>query len=267
MYLILINPEAGNHMYKRIENKFKRLLEREKIKYQIELIDDLANIPTLIHKHYKTSTVAVVAMGGNATVNATINALANEDIPLGIIPISKTNFLARDMGLKNWMQAVKVLASPALQKSRVGKIGRHYFIGEIEIASRHNLLVDYIAQSSPLMRFLGLGKVKDEAPSVATKVALDDTLVMSGVVERMTVTLNGVNGTKKLKVETFTKGNPTKVDSLFHSDSIAVASQTKMPVIVGNETIAHTPVEIKGIAKYIHLLVPQEKLTKESVAW
>ena len=140
MYLILVNQEAGNHIYKRIEKKFKRLLDNENIKSRIVMIDDLAEIPELIKKNYKETDSAVIAMGGNATVNATINALANEDIPFGIIPTSKTNFLARHLGLKNWIQAVKVLSSPDLKKSRVGKIGRHYFIGEIQIASRNNLL-------------------------------------------------------------------------------------------------------------------------------
>jgi diacylglycerol kinase family enzyme len=266
MYLILVNPEAGNHIYKRIEGKFKRLLENESIKSRIVMIEDLADIPELIKRNYKETDAAVIAMGGNATVNATINALANEDIPFGIIPTSKTNFLARHLGIKNWMQAVRVLASPVLQKSRVGKIGRHYFIGKIQIASRNNLLLDYINETNPIKKFMGLGRAKQENPTVETVLALDDELVMSGVVEKMTITLNGVNGTKKLKVETFSKDNPHKANSLFHGNSIAVASKTKMPVIVGNETVAHTPVEIKGVAKYINLLVPEHKLTEEAKA-
>lgn len=264
MYLILVNPEAGNNIYKRIENKFKRLLEHENIKYRIVLIEDLADIPELIKTNYKETYKAVIAMGGNATVNATINALANADIPLGIIPTSRTNFLAQHLGLKNWMQAVKALSSPTLQKSRVGKIGRHYFIGEVQITSRSNILMDYINETNPIKKFMGLTKTKKEVPNVKTVLALDDELVMSGVIEKMTISLNGVNGTKKLKVETFIKDNPLKANSLFHGDNIAIVSKTKMPVIMGNETVAHTPVEIKGISKYINLLVPSQKLTEES---
>ncbi|MDD5605855.1 MAG: acylglycerol kinase family protein [Patescibacteria group bacterium] len=267
MYLILVNPEAGNHAYKRIEKKFKRLLEIENIKARIVLVEDLAEIPELIRQHHRPSDQAVVAMGGNATVNATINALANQDIALGIIPISRTNFLARHLGFRNWIQAVKALAIPHLQKSRVGKVGQHYFIGEVQIASRHNLLADYINQVNPIKKFLGLNQPPtNESSDVETIVALDDDLVMSGTVEKMTISLNGVNGTKKLKVETFLKDNLNQAHSLMHGDIVAIASKTKMPVIMGNETIAHTPVEIKGVAKYINLVVPGEKLTEEIVA-
>ena len=132
MYLILINPEAGNNIYKRIENKFKRLLDHENIKSKIILIEAVSDIPELINNNYKENYKSVVAMGANATVNATINALANADIPLGIIPTSRANYLAQHLGLKNCVQAVQALSSPTLHKYRVGKIGRHYFVGQVQ---------------------------------------------------------------------------------------------------------------------------------------
>ena len=124
MYLLLVNPKAGNQRYRKLEHPLNNLLGQLEIKHKLVLIDDLANIQELLKQHVTAETKAVVVVGGNGTVNAAIDALADyTDMPLGIIPISKNNHLAQTLGIKNWRMGVKLLAEHEVRYLRLGRIG------------------------------------------------------------------------------------------------------------------------------------------------
>ena len=267
MYFFLINPEAGHKRFFRIEKQMKKLLDRQAVKYRFVMIDNLANVPDIIQTNLRSSDQGVVAVGGNATVNAVINSLVGQDIPVGIIPMSRTNHLADSLGLKGLPTAIKALADYDLRLERLGKIGQHYFVGEAEVATRSNLLTQYLRKTNPWLKFLGLSRttLPTEVGTKAT-IALDDDVLVRSKTHRLQVKLNGEHGDKKLKLTLFASPDPTEI-SILHSNSIAIEGETKMPVIIGNETVAHTPVEIKGLAKYIRLIVPKDnQLTASKTA-
>ena len=267
MYLFLVNPEAGHKRFSRIEKRMRKLLDRQDVKYRFMMIDNLDNIPDIIKTHLRPSDQGVVAVGGNATVNAVINALVGQDVPVGIIPMSRTNHLADSLGLKGLPIAIKALADYDLRLERLGKIGQHYFVGEAHVTTRSNLLTQYLRKTSPWLKFLGLTPPTLPADvSTSAAIALDDNVLVRSKTHRLKVELNGEQDDKKLKLTLFTSPDPTGI-SILHSNAVAIDGETKMPVIIGNETVAHTPVEIKGLAKYIRLIVPKEKqLTASKVA-
>lgn len=263
MYLLLINPEAGGRRFQCVERRMKQALDRHNIKYRFVLIDDLSNIPQLIEDNLKPSDQAVIAVGGNATVNSVINALANKDVPLGIIPMSKTNYLARGVGITNWRQAVDLLSHPEFRSERLGKIGQHYFIGAVKIASRQNLLTSYLTKVSPWQRFLGLTAIsKTGADNVTTQMLVDDELKAAGEAKSIEIALNGEKSEKKLKIQLWVGDTPDQDPTLLHGNVLTVESDRKMPVLMGNETVAHTPVEVRGLSKCIKLIIPKSKNEK-----
>ena len=257
MYLFLINPEAGNRKFSRIERQLRRLLDRHRIKYRFVMIGNLTEVPDLLTKHLRPTDSGVVAVGGNATVNAVLNSLAGEEVPLGIIPLSRTNHLAHSLGLKRLSVAIKALADRELKLERLGRIGQHYFVGEVEIAPRSGLLTQYLRKASPWMKFLGLTRqaaLTDDG--TLTTIQLDEEVKVVGNTRRVQIKLNGEQGDKKLKLTFFTSPDPSTA-SVLHSDALSVVGETKMPVLVGNEMVAHTPVEIRGLTKYVRLIVPK----------
>jgi hypothetical protein len=171
--------------------------------------------------------------------------------------MSRTNHLAHSLGIKNWRRGVQVLSHPMLRAERLGQIGKHFFVGKIEIASRQNLIAKYVKGSSPWLKFLGLTSGSTAREGIATQLTLDDDIKATGPAQKVEVAINGERESKKLQVRLFVAESQTIPPSLLHSDKLTVESDTKMPVMMGNETIAHTPIEVRGLAKHIQLIVPQ----------
>ena len=268
----------------------KQLLNQYKIKYRFVIINDLADVSTIVKDNLQPTDKGIVIVGGNATVNAVINATVTENLPLGIVPMSKTNYLAKSIGIKRWEQAIKMLTEPELKAERLGKIGKHYFVRRVAITSRQNLLTKYLTKTSPVLKFLGLTKSSStENSQILTKILLDDELSASGQTQKLEISLspsqevlslnqlstrrhqpgggtlrvgnragdNSNKGEKKLHIRLFVPTKDGLNTSLLHGDFLTVDSDKKMPVTMGNETIAFTPVGIKGLSKHIQLIVPK----------
>lgn len=261
MYLLLANPEAGGKRFQKIKRQLVATLERLKVKFELVELDNLVDIPEVLDKHLKQSTTGVVAVGGNATVNTVINSLADEGMALGVIPVGKTNYLAHSLGINNWRAACKALADPDKTARRLGKIGKHYFVGNLEVLAHQNLLGKYLKGESLLKKFIGSPTAAKRNSAVGVEIKVDD-MKLSGVMNKLQIKLNDEKGDKKLRLELTTDDpkHPTKL----WGDTIEIEGDKKMPVLMGNETAAYTPVEIKGLAKYIEVLVAKAPAPKPS---
>ncbi|MDP9227037.1 MAG: hypothetical protein M3P18_24970 [Actinomycetota bacterium] len=76
---------------------------------------------------------AVIALGGDGTVNEVAQALVHTDVALGIIPVGTTNVMARAIGIPlDVEEASAVLASRLESESKtrvnVGRFGERYFL-------------------------------------------------------------------------------------------------------------------------------------------
>ncbi len=262
MYLFLVNPEAGNKQFGKIRFRMETALDKLNIKHRFVMIENLADIDNLLAENLKPTYSGVAVVGGNATVNAVINGLVDEKMPMLIVPMSRTNYLAHSLGLSNWETAIRSLVNPEYKAHRLGKIGKHYFVGRIEVASHQNIISKYLRKSNLLVNFLGLNQVKPIAEhAVKTVLTLDDSLKVSSWIHKITISLLE-EGEHKLKLELLSQAGEEITTTKLFADKVDVESDRKMPVLVGNETAAHTPAEIKAMSKHINLIVPKSnKLT------
>lgn len=262
MYLLLADTNVGNNRYKQIERGLKRILDHHQIKYQIITIDNLVNITELLNRHIKDNTQAVVAIGDDGTVANIIDILVDHEVPLGIIPINRTNNLAYMLGIKSWQAGAKLLADHKIHNQRLGKVGKHYFIGSLIIAPRRNLLTDILNKQSWLKRFLGTNIASNLRGShnVACRLNLDNELEVQCQISSITIHLNG-EGKRKMKIITAALTNNKKLEqSIFRANRLAITSSLNMPILSGNETIASTPATIQVINKTIPIIQsPQSK--------
>jgi len=264
MYLLLINPKAGNKLYRRIERRFISLINHHKIKHKIVIIDDLANTAELIKENIADSTKGVVAVGGNGTVTSVIDALADYDIPLAIIPITKTNHLAKLLGIPNWQAGVRALSNHLTQTKRLGKIGQRYFMGELTIAPKRNLIKHIFVQKSRLKYFFGVNRPlgPKRQHSVACQLKLDSELEISGQLVRLDIHLAD-EGKKKMRLKLQTLTESGMADSILWANKLEINSSLNMPIISGNETLANTPALIQAVTKTIEVIQPIPKVRQK----
>ncbi|MFH0912521.1 MAG: diacylglycerol kinase family protein [Patescibacteria group bacterium] len=266
MYLLLVNPKAGNQRYRRIERPFTSLLNKLDIKYKIVIIDDLANVEDLIKQHAKTSLKAVVAVGGNGTVNAVIDALADyRNLPLAIIPISKANLLANTLGARDWKTGIKILAQHKKKQLRLGKIGERYFAGSLLISPKRTLLANLFEKKSLLRNFIGANTraIPKEEHHVACTIKIDNEFVIKCQLHTMAIYFQDEFG-KKMKIYLNTCNEKSPEKSIFRANHIEIESSLNMPIISGNDTVAHTPVKIHAIGKTITVLTSSKSPNQTS---
>lgn len=71
---------------------------------------------------------AIVAAGGDGTINQIARKLIGNEIPLGIIPFGSGNGLARELGIPlNPAEAIKLISNLKVSRIDAGKINEHWF--------------------------------------------------------------------------------------------------------------------------------------------
>jgi len=108
--LVIFNPTAGNRAQRRLA-EWQGCLERlgaavslceTKAPRHAEALARAAN-PALVD--------AVVAAGGDGTINEVLNGLADSSLPLGMLPLGTANVLAGEIGLPSGpMDVARILA-------------------------------------------------------------------------------------------------------------------------------------------------------------
>jgi len=257
MYLLLVNTKAGNNRYQYIERSLKAILDKAQVKYKIVLISDLAEIDRLLEENIKSNTKAIIAVGGNGTVTHVIDAMIDYDLPLGIIPTSKSNQLANSLGVKNWKAGVKLLIKPNIVSKKLGKIGQRYFVGPISIAPKKNIITDILNKQHWLRQFLGsnLNKNIQDSHNVACKINLDSNLEVQ--CQANNIELNMIEGVKKsLKIAIHALDKHKDSLSIFRANQISISSSLNLPILSGNEILASTPATIKSTNKSIEIIQP-----------
>jgi diacylglycerol kinase (ATP) len=128
--LIIYNPAAGQ------SSNFKNTLDRvanlwRDHGWQVQIAattapgDATIKAQTAAQAGYN----AVIAAGGDGTVNEVMNGLVGTSTALGTLPLGTVNIWAREMGLSmDLLKAAESLAKSELTKIDVGMAGSRYFL-------------------------------------------------------------------------------------------------------------------------------------------
>jgi len=72
---------------------------------------------------------AIVAAGGDGTINEVINGMAGSGLPLGIVPLGTANVLAWELGIGDRpADAAAVIAARATRRIHLGRCNGRYFV-------------------------------------------------------------------------------------------------------------------------------------------
>lgn len=102
-YLFIINPSSGTSIGQhpeKISQTIKTFVEKSGGQAKIIFTEDRGHATALVNENLgKENWKAIVAVGGDGTVNEVAKALVNRSTPLGILALGSGNGLARHLGL------------------------------------------------------------------------------------------------------------------------------------------------------------------------
>ncbi|TKG94285.1 diacylglycerol kinase family lipid kinase [Puteibacter caeruleilacunae] len=97
--LAIINPISGTGKKQKIESLLEKQLDTSRFELSICYSKYAGHCTELAKDAVKTGFHAVIAVGGDGTINEIAKALINTNVTLGIIPSGSGNGLARHLGI------------------------------------------------------------------------------------------------------------------------------------------------------------------------
>lgn len=120
--IILIgNPAARGASLRKFESA-TFFLQEKGFGTKILLTEKSNDATRLAEEAVREKPYAIIAAGGDGTINEVINGMVKSDIPLAILPLGTTNVLAKELGIPEYIKgAVEAAVS---QKPRTVSLGR-----------------------------------------------------------------------------------------------------------------------------------------------
>ena len=159
------------------------------------------------------SPAAVVAAGGDGTVNAVASVLAGTDIPLGVLPLGTLNHFAKDLQIPLGLEdAARTIAAGHAVRVDVGQVNGQVFINNSSLGLYPHIVRDREIQQRRLGRnkwaalVLASFSMLRRSPFLTLRLSLDD--------EQHQLTTSFVFiGNNEYVMEGFNIGARTRLDS------------------------------------------------------
>jgi diacylglycerol kinase family enzyme len=160
---VVINPAAGTNPRKNSMDRVAELFERAGAPARLVPLTSGVDAVPIAREAIESGAGAVVAAGGDGTVNRVVSALAGSNTPLGVIPLGTLNHFAKDLHLPLDLEdAVSVIAARHVKKVDVGVVNDRVFVNNSSIGVYPSIVVE----REELRRRRGYGKWR--ALAVAT---------------------------------------------------------------------------------------------------
>jgi diacylglycerol kinase (ATP) len=133
--VFIINPKSGVERQKEIKQGIDAYLDKEAFSYEILNTEFIRHGTTLAREAAKNGAYAVVAVGGDGSVNDVVQGLLGTNTLLAIIPKGSGNGMARTMGIPlDTNEAIKVINKGNTASMDVGYANGYPFISNAGVA-------------------------------------------------------------------------------------------------------------------------------------
>lgn len=145
---VLTNPASGHGNAPHAAEKAITRLQQRGVDVVAIVGSDAEHARRLLRTAVDSGTDALVVVGGDGVVTEALQALAETDIPLGIVPAGTGNDHAREFGLptKDPVAAADIIADGYTQTVDLGRIrdqnGRAKYFGTVAAAGFDSLVTD-----------------------------------------------------------------------------------------------------------------------------
>lgn len=131
----IINPKSGVDRVKAIQDVIDAHLDKEKYSYELIHTQYAKHGTELAREAAAKGAHAVVAVGGDGSVNDIVTGLIGTDTALAIIPKGSGNGLARTMGIPlKEIEAIQTINKGNITKIDIGFANGHPFISNAGVA-------------------------------------------------------------------------------------------------------------------------------------
>ncbi|GAM12985.1 diacylglycerol/lipid kinase family protein [Mesobacillus selenatarsenatis] len=136
--MIILNPSSGKEKAPDYAEKIEETLREKYDEIDIRKTEKEGDAAAFATEACIALYDAVIAMGGDGTINEAINGLAEQAHrpALGIIPLGTVNDFARALNIPlDPYAAISILDEQYLQPVDIGKINEHYFANVIAVGA------------------------------------------------------------------------------------------------------------------------------------
>lgn len=127
--VVIANPFSGNKIGKDIDQALKTYLDSEIYDYEIQYTEYPSHAIEIARHAADHGYYAVIAAGGDGTLNEVVNGVSGKPIIIGIIPAGSGNGFAHHLGIRhNIEKAISVINKGNTMQIDIGKLNDRYFI-------------------------------------------------------------------------------------------------------------------------------------------
>ncbi len=128
--LFIVNPTSGDIPKEKTIAKVQQLINVDKIDYQIIITERAKHAIELSKEAVKNNIDAVIAVGGDGSVNEVGRSLIHTDVAMGILPLGSGNGLARHLKIPmNIEGAIEKINQFSSKKIDTATINEEVFLG------------------------------------------------------------------------------------------------------------------------------------------
>lgn len=173
--MIIINPSAGKEKAASYEGVITEELKDKYANLSVKYTQGAGDATKFAREACQDNFDLVVSLGGDGTVNETVNGLASFETPpmLGIIPLGTVNMLARVLNIPiKPEKAIKLLKNDYYKEIDVGLANGKYFTNVLSVGQAAKAIYDVDIEDKTKLGFLAyvnaVGKeiLKDDVFSV-----------------------------------------------------------------------------------------------------
>jgi diacylglycerol kinase (ATP) len=125
-FLFVVNPNSGTNN----DTSFLSQFSLAGIEYSVEVSSSSSHMVELVKRAISSGIQAVIAVGGDGTVNGIGTELIDTDVALGVIPTGSGNGIARHLGIPmDKKAAIKALYQPKIRRIDSLKVNDTYALG------------------------------------------------------------------------------------------------------------------------------------------
>ena len=179
--LIIINPSAGKEDAGSYEDLIREELKDKDTNLIVKYTRGEGDATKFARQASEYNFDLVVSLGGDGTLNETVNGLASFKTPpmLGIIPLGTVNMYARVLNIPiNTEKAIKLLNSDYYQEIDVGLANDKYFTNIVAVGPPAKAIYDVDIEDKTKLGFLAyviaVGKEIIEDDVFPVKLKMDE---------------------------------------------------------------------------------------------